>query len=312
MPRARRIMVLVDRRSRGGGALRRAVQLARTGSAELHLCLVEPAAGARSALQRNVLVLARSAQRQEGHDWLLDLADEVKMLAGPVHTHLVLDQPLHLRLLERIDTLRPDLLVMSLHYQPQLKRSLLTPLAWTLLRQAPCDLLLAGRALGDALARVIAVVDTAHVDAHHSELNRHTLALARSLADQSGAELHLVQAGAQVVAPDSLPALAAEARHLHELQKRRFAQFAEENQVPSRLRHLLAGDPATALSRFASKPASDLVMLGVSGEPGEQPLPEYLIGQLRCDVWVVRAPASMTARPAAPAIQPPDELMSLN
>lgn len=158
-------------------------------------------------------------------------------------------------MLQRITELKPDLVIKDAGYEAMaLKRLLLTPTDWHLMRQCPVPLLLihdTGRPLP---TRIIAAVDAGPYEPQAQELNHRIVRAAQELAFRSGAELHLVFALSPMTdiaaAVSSVPpSFSSEAyTAMLAMRTKAFESLAQEHRVPADRRHLLAGlvGPAVA------------------------------------------------------------------
>lgn len=273
----RNILLLGDPELRKTAAFAQATALARVSGARLHLGVFDQrgalaALGLQSsrALERGREGLLRE-QRQRAEERVAELrADGIEASASVSWAHPLIDE-----LLERIDTLRPDLVIKDIDVGQGLLQLLYTPLDWRLLQVCRAPLLLvAGKPSGAVLPRrVLAAVDPLRDGA---TVDAAILRTASALADQAGAELHLahvcdayfelvVQTSAY--APlESMAALAAiETRH-----RQAFDALAETYGIAPPRRHFLRGMPAPSLAEFATQHDIDITVLGTTRDLGEE------------------------------------------
>ena len=295
----RQIFLIVDPSRLQTPAFRRAVRLARTCGARLHLGLYEhsPALKALGLVNPQASQRARAAWVADRERWLDDVArrltDEGVTTTSELDTHTPAQEAIATRVLE----LAPDIVLRDVHHEPPLARVLLTPFEAQLLRLCPAPLLLVtGR--GDHWPRrVIAAVDTLHED--DDAFNDRIVQEASRLALQFGGEMHLAHVyegvpplGAGMV--EGIEGLGGFYQELEHIDTGRFAAFAGRHGVPDDRRHLLQGSGPATLAEFARDATADLLVVGVHSRTGMDRLllgstAERLLGHLRCDLLAVHA-----------------------
>lgn len=273
MPAYQDILVIADRDlPQPSPALLRAAHLARHGGASLLVQLHDYHASV-AALGRVSAVLEKAAlehYRHQGEQWLQAAVADLNQPPLQIGTQLVWGQPEHRQILDQIHQHQPRLVIKDVHYEPLLRRLLPDPLDWKLLRLCPVPLMLVNHAASPEPRRVIAAVEPVAPEHRAGQLNQRVVAEARSLAEQSGAELHLAyayeglrgdQLGDTGLARETVAGLYAE---LREAAVAHFQAFAREQGIAEEHCHLLQGAPAEALAGLASNTQTDLLVLGTA------------------------------------------------
>ena len=300
----RKILLIARRVEPHSPALNRAAALIRAGGGTLHLCLFEqqPLLEAVAHLSSEVARQAREAQLAEAHHWLNDKVQALRETGVKAEGEVVWGRPLLEHMLAKIHQQQPSLVIKDIHLEPLLRRVLLTPIDWHLLRDCPCPLMLVNPQALPLPRRVVAAVEP--VAAEHSEghLNERIAQLASDLARLSGASTELAYAyeGLSPLAvsqPEEYTVIAAEIyEQLRQTQVERFHRFAAAQGVPAERQQVLYGPPWLALADCADDPRADLLVLGSVQRSGlERALigstAERILDQARCDLLVVKPEA---------------------
>ncbi|HZP13994.1 MAG TPA: universal stress protein [Nevskiaceae bacterium] len=295
----RRILLIADPSMQLTPACHRAERLARISGAELYVDLFDDsravrAIGAMSPKLADVLRVDLIKQRQL---WLRSLADRLHNAGVLAHTSVVWGSRIQERILERVAEVKPDLVVKDVHLEPLLKRVLFTPLDWQLLRTCPLPLLMVRGGSRKVPRRVIAAVDTAHPVKDADQINAHIVEVARSLAGQCDARLHLLHTFEDLIPVVPGEVVTAEAfndayERLRGIHRRRFEKFGDEQDIPRAQRHFVYGPSAYALAEFATHSHTDVLVVGTSHRTGLDRFflgstAEEILSELRCDVLAV-------------------------
>jgi nucleotide-binding universal stress UspA family protein len=151
-------------------------------------------------------------------------------------------------------------------------------------------------------SRILAAVDPDPMDETSNELNESILRLSRSVAKLEKSELHIVHAwslfGEKALRGPrfgkneaQIKKILRETRRIH---KERVELLAKAGLDESEYKlHLLKGDPAVIIPKFAARRKMDLVVMGTVCRTG---LPGFIIGntaesvlnQLRCSLLTVK------------------------
>lgn len=193
---------------------------------------------------------------------------------------LIAGQPVQEAMLADIEALQPDLVIKELRRESVLRRLFFTPEDWFLARRSPRPLLVVGEGSPALATRIVAALDIAAAEGEDL-LNRCIVDAARSLARQTGAELHLAHvfepildvpedASLQVIGTS--PALIEELQTMH---RERFAAIAERFGVAEPLRHMAVGRTDIALEDLCEQIGAQTL---VTGRHDRRGLERFLMG----------------------------------
>lgn len=209
-------------------------------------------------------------------------------------------RPAYAGMLQKIEALRPDLVIKDAwDERPLLKRMLFTSTDWQLLRHCTVPLLLV-RDHGKALPRrIVVAVDPSPFAPDSAEADDRIIHAALNLAIQSDAEVHLVFAldtmaelGPALAGPPG--AFSADVlQSLLAAPTRAFDVLAEKHGVPADRRHLLQGAPGPAIAEFAARWDADVIVLGTAQRSGLQ---RWMLGSTAEQI-LDHAPCSVLAVP---------------
>jgi len=197
MSQYQRILLLADPSLRRTPAFERAVWLARASGAALHIALFDrdPLISAAALVTDTRHTEAAIAQWLEPRrQWLHSQTDDLIGKGLNVTSEAVWSRPSQHAILQHVDGFKPDLVVKDVHYEPLLRRVLIAPLDWQLLRSCPCPLLLVNTLTQALPRRIVAAVDASSQSSEHRALNEQVIHQALSMAIQCDAQLHLVYA----------------------------------------------------------------------------------------------------------------------
>ena len=287
------IVVIVAPDQPRSAAVRRGAEMARRAGGKLHLCaFVFDAAVAAAGETTRVGQLARRALLSDAETRLRALAKEYAHDDFSIEYEVLWAPVVHEAVLVEQQRLGADLVIKDVPREPVLRRALMSPLDWQLIRLLPCELMLVGPRAPASPRRVLAAVDVL-ADGEQA-LNDGILAAAVRVAELGGSRLDLAS-----VAP-SFPARGrialASSREQDEQFSRHleaFRRFASHAGVPCERRHRLLGAPDEAISRLAEELAADVTVVGSTHRTLWERLllgstAESLLRQLRSDLLVVK------------------------
>jgi len=170
-----------------------------------------------------------------------------------------------------------------------------TPLDWSLMRTAPCAVLVSREPDWSQPERVLAAVDVA--DEQHEDLTREILQTAATLTNVLGTELHLVCAypslGQSV--NDLQIAMDYEGikEDMRENRRARLQRWIDELALQVAECHVLEGKPATVIPDLANGLPATLTVVGTAARTGLKKIllgntAEDIIGRLHGDIVTVR------------------------
>jgi len=208
-------------------------------------------------------------------------------------------------MLAQIGEYRPDLVVKDVHHEPLLRRMLLHPLDWQLLRECPSPLLLVGSLKRAVPTRVIAAIDVSGGGLVPSHLNRKIMSQALTLAQDCNAELHIAYV---FTLPVNVPGDFAGTIYsgIMQADRRAFDGLADEYRIPRQRAHLCVGAPASELLDLASRKSADVIVIGASHHQWIARMvmgttAEAVLERAPCDVLAIKPDQrSMGRGPAKP------------
>ncbi|MCU0758414.1 MAG: universal stress protein [Steroidobacteraceae bacterium] len=303
-------------------ALRKLAVLARACGARLELyhALTETITVARPS-RRDVgagpesvfdAVAARARARMEG------LARATALRGLQVTVHVDWDYPAHEAVIRRARAISADLVVGEARQHPRLARPFLQNTDWELVRHCPVPLLLLKDRRRYRRPLVLAAVDPFHAADKPASLDRTLLAAGRRLATALDGTLHvmhawqplasLVPTAASSPVPAYLPP-EVEAAHARQVRKA-FERVASRAGVETAARHLVAGPVPAALEAVTRRTRAAILVMGAVSRRGLQRLfigntAERVLGQVSCDVLVVKGPGFRSRVPARSAARRP-------
>lgn len=203
---------------------------------------------------------------EHNRQWLADEAEQLRGAGLDVSTELLLTRDPLGSALEQIERLGCDLLVKDVQHEPILKRLLVTPLDWQLLKDSPVAVHLVSEIRLPLPRQIAAAVDlNLHGDGEH--LDAQVIHSAHALALQCNAELHLLHVcdsarnhiadfGAGAV---TMPGFNASVRTA---QRAAFNRLGDHHQIALERRHFLEGPAVKAITQYISQSRVDVIVMG--------------------------------------------------
>ncbi|MFU8817198.1 MAG: universal stress protein, partial [Pseudomonadales bacterium] len=193
MQQPRNILVILDKPKHAQTALERALALAASCGAHLHLtsfCWL-PMVDQTDVFDAHQRRAIKKSAMLERRRWLEALVLDRGLSAADISIQVVWTKDIAAWVAENAPLIKSDLLVKSVHHS----RTLLhTPLDWSLLRRTPVPLLLVSTRIERRSGNVLATVDLYHADAKHRLMNRRVLEAAAELARLQNGKLHCATA----------------------------------------------------------------------------------------------------------------------
>lgn len=189
-----------------------------------------------------------------------------KLEAPDSETHIFWDQAESAALTDFIRRSDPALLVLHRVQTPMLKRLVLTPRDWRVIRKAACPVLCVGEQTWPATPTVLAAVDPDHGLDHPDTLNDDIISAARQLSELLSAELqlaHVVEYPDEtliMLAGEAVPVSLSDAASLRQHYQQRLTECAEKYAIAGDDAVLLEGTPHRALGDYMDNHPGVLVL----------------------------------------------------
>lgn len=300
MSQYQRILLIADPGMRRTPAFERAAWIARTTGAALHIALFDR----NAAIAASALVDAKGAEEareawvQARRAWLTTEAQVLHGHGVKATVEAVWAHPVYEEILAHVNECQPDLVIKDVKHEALLKRVLLKPLDWHLLRDCPTPVLLVNSLAHAAPRRIFAAVDGSQATPEAAAFNDEVIKSALALALQCNAELHLAGSfdclmtgadgfsGVAIITPGVYETLA-------KLHDDGFAAIAKAHGVPPERMHSLVGPAPMALAELAHDSATDVLVVGTHRRHGVDRLlmgsiAEAIVDTASCDVLVVK------------------------
>lgn len=297
---SRNILVVMDPALRKSPAYERALVLARQSGARLQLVIFDynPTLVRERFLDPGYLKAAVLAYVKQRRDWLEQLAAELRKEGLDVETGVVWGKPVPDEIVWRALDTRTDMVVKDARVESKLKRILLAPLDWALIRQCPVPLMLVNAASALRPRRIIAAVDPLDKHSKPHDLNDTIVKTAVGLSYEWEAEVHVVHAFEYLPAPappmgDKGTIDAQLVERMRERSRKAFLEFAGNYGITPERLHFLDGRPHEVIPEFADNSQTDLVILGSVYRTGLKrafigSTAERILDRLNCDLLVLK------------------------
>jgi universal stress protein E len=188
-----------------------------------------------------------------------------------------------------------DLIIKPVSQHGGLADYVHTPLDWSLMRTAPCAVLISKKPAWGEPQGVLAAVDVA--DSEHRDLTEEILRTATTLATILGTGLHIVSAYPSLgQSVDDLQVAMDYEGIKHDMRENRLAgiqKWITELDLDVAECHVLEGKPAIVIPKLANDLAATLTVVGTAARSGLKKLllgntAEDIIGRLHGDIVTVR------------------------
>ncbi|QVM89109.1 universal stress protein [Pseudomonas entomophila] len=263
MSQFKRLFVMLGPQMRYSPALQRAAALAESSGALLDINIfvddVDTFGLMGDSRERERLL-------DDNRRWLADAAEQLRDSGLDVSTELLLTRDPLGSVIEQIERLGCDLLVKDVQHEPVLKRLLVTPLDWQLLKDSPVAVHLVSDIRLPLPRQVAAAVDlNSHGAGEH--LDEQVIHSAHALALQCNAELHLLHVcdatkthiadfGAGTV---TMPGFDGSVRAA---QRAAFNRLGDHHEIALERRHFLEGPAIKAIAHYIAQSRVDVIVMG--------------------------------------------------
>lgn len=315
MKTIRRILLLLDEKLERTPAVDRAVALAQSLKAELWLALHDrgPNLGILGVMDRQQAHEIEALMRRQVSERLADLRQT--LLSDGVPVVRLIDDLTRLtaeRVIQDIKEQQIDLVVKDVGHPSLLRRILLLPFDWALLRKCPVPVWLVGGNIPTRLPRrIVAAVDPVQPAHGAGPLNDHILEAARLLVTLGPSHVRVMSAfaglpvGLQGLDPMGMsPGLSIDELYERLRADHRTALHAllQSHQLRPDAAMILYGPPAPTLLDALDDFRPDVLVVGTLQRKRLDRLfmgstVERMVGDAPCDVLAIPAPATEAVSP---------------
>lgn len=299
MQSIKHLLVILDRDHKEQPALQRAVQLALTTQARIHIITQVYQAGLDEATLQ-IMDLShdfKEALLDQANSWLEEIIAALDRNQLNI-THEVLWQP-HLADAAAVAMQQHnyDLILKAIQPHKTLIDRLLTPSDWNLLRNCQAPLLLVHQSEGWKNNRILAAIDASSTDPGHKILNENVLQMAEQFSGYMDADLHIVNASpilamAFAMVPEA-PAPEDMQEEIRQQHERAAITYGKKYNVEEDHVHVSEGEPESVIIEQAKISNTDLVIIGTIARDGLSGAflgntAESVADQLPCDLLAVK------------------------
>lgn len=293
------ILVVLDGESTEQKALSRAIHLAKVQGATLSLFLsiYDFAYEMTTMLSGEEREQMRHSLIEDRRQWVIDLIEDYDLTGISYDTHIVWHHRPFESIIQHAIDQKHDLIIKGTHQHKGLQSVIFTPTDWSLLRKAPCPVLLVKDHLWQDNGTILTAVHAGSESEVHQALNRKLITHSSFVAKNINAKLHLVNffpgtpTAIAVEIPDFNTAQYqqnVEAHHKEAMQEL-IADFAP---VIAKT-HTRDGIPDDGIPAVAKELDAELVVLGTIGRTGISAAllgntAEHVIEQLDCDLLAIK------------------------
>lgn len=263
MSQFKRLFVMLGPQMRHTPALQRAAALAQSSGALLDINVFVDDVDTFGLMSDNH---ERDRLLDDNRQWLLDETDQLRNDGLDVSTDLLVTRDLLGSAIQQVERLGCDLLVKDVQHEPVLKRLLVTPLDWQLLRESPIAVHLVSEIRCPLPRQIAAAVDLSSLGTGE-HLDQQVIETAHALALQCNAELHLLHVcdaarthladfGAGTV---TMPGFNESVR---KSQRTAFNRLGDHHGIALERRHFLEGPATQAIARYVTHSRTDVIVMG--------------------------------------------------
>lgn len=272
MQEIRSILVVLEPDQPEGLALKRAKLITNATQSELHL-----------------LVCDKQSNREE---WLEELAHELREEGHTVSTRQDWQETTHQTIIAAQQAEGCGLVVKQHYPDNPLKKALLTPDDWKLLRFCPCPVLLVKNERLWTGGKVLAAVDVGNDDPEHNTLHASIVCHAHDLAHLAKGELHVLSAH-----PAPMLTAADPTFQLRETIAARYREacqrFQDEYGLSNRQLHIAEGPADLLIPQMALQLDAAVTVIGTVARTGLSGAligntAEVVLDALESDVLVIK------------------------
>ncbi|MCL4244686.1 MAG: universal stress protein [Candidatus Dadabacteria bacterium] len=301
----KKILLVYSAKENGRDALERAFSIAEHNKSRLTIVdVVEKIPDSMDDFLETVSV--RQLEKALVDDRLSEIKSAIKKYESrkriKAHVEILIGKP-HIEIIREVLRNNHDLVIKTAEGKGGAREFLLGSVDISLLRKCPCPVWMLKPSKSRTYSRILAAIDPDPMDETTDELNDSILKLARFISKLEKSELHIVHAwslfGEKALRGPrfgkneaQIKRLLSETRRAHRELTERLVAKAGLDESEYKL-HLLKGDPAEIIPKFAARQKIDLVVMGTVCRTG---LPGFIIGNtaesvlnhVRCSLLTVK------------------------
>ena len=272
MQAIRSILVVLDLSQPEGLALKRAKLIAGVTQSHLHLLVCD--------------------KKHDHSAYLDDLQKSLQAEGYSVTTQQLCLNTLHETIIAALQEEACGLVIKQHVPENPLKKAILTPDDWKILRYTPCPVLIVKTDTPWTEGTILAAIDVGNSDAKHRTLNTSIVANAAEIARVAKADLHLLSAHPSPMLSAADPTFQlSETIHARYLEQCK--SYAEQFDVSDAQIHVEEGPADVLIPHIASKLNAGVVLLGTVARTGLSGAligntAEVVLDMLECDVAVLK------------------------
>lgn len=300
----RNILVIVDPTRKQQPAVSKGALLAERFAARLDLFVCDTKAARNVRMAEQLRESPQASLQEELPKWLESIAAPLRQRGIDVTTEVLVADPLHTALVERVKHTCAELVIKDTHHHTVAQRTFLTNTDWELIRGCPVPLLLVKSSRWSPTYRIGAAVDPGHLDDKPRLLDRCILEEAARLTQALGGELHVIHAcvpaamiaAAAVSVPPLIVDIPDEALAAERQEKlKEITALTSDYRFPAQDIHLQTGGVNEVLCGLARQHEIDIMAIGALARSGLKRImigstAETVLEQLPCDLLVVKSP----------------------
>jgi len=302
------ILLIASSKMQRTPAFERAVALAKASGAELRILAVDfiRSLEVLGLFDHDTLTTLRESYLQSHRRWLEQQVSFERDQGLKCSVHVLWAERFLEEISDYVKTIQPSMLIKDVHHEPGFKRVFATPLDWHLLRECACPVQFVTQTRHPLPRKVLAAVNLYRTRDADLRLNDRVVAVARELAGQWGAKLHVLYAydwsaiyASGFAMLGAMPIETGFAEALREAHEEAFTSLCDRHAINAQGRHFLTGVPQPTISTFVRGTDVDLLVMGTLPRHNLEKVvgntAELLLAHAPCSVLIVKPDAAGAA-----------------
>lgn len=299
------ILLIASSKMQRTPAFERAVALAKAGNARLRILAVDfiRSLEVLGLFDHDTLSTLRESYLQSHRHWLEQQVRFERDQGLDCSVEVLWAQRSLEEICEYASAVQPSMLIKDVHHEPGFKRVFATPLDWHLLRECACPVQFVTQTRHALPRKVLATVNLYRTRDADLRLNDKIIAVARDLAQQWNARVHVLYTydwsaiyASGFTMLGAMPIETGFAEALRDAHEEAFTSLCERHAINAQGRHFLTGVPQPTISAFAREKDVDLLVMGTLPRHHLERMvgntAELLLAHAPCSVLVVKPDAA--------------------